>query len=252
MKFIAPPITQNELNLLSAAREGNMPLLGVVLWRTENYDARDKLGNAVLHLACENATNKDEIVKFLLDKPTVDVNAKNMAGQTALHKLAVNGDSRAVGYLVDASANPLAVDHSGSSAAHLYITNAFMQGLEVLLEKFYQPRLIINQPDGQGNTLLHLAAIHRPLFALDLLAKGANPCLANKNAQYPEDLCGDAVVKKMMAAQRKNILKSLEKMEAERQANAVENNSDDVRLLEFANKALDFLAHEKPKKIPKI
>lgn len=259
MPVIDPaPLSDSERNLLKAAKEGNQSLLNVALWRAKRFDVRDAEGNNPLHLACTRSVNKEEIIKLLVERPGMDVNVRNNAGETPLHRLAYRGDSRAVGFLLEAFANPTVLDNEGNSPAHSYAASGFINGLEVLLEQFYRPQLLVNQQNNAGDTPLHLAAKHPEMVHM-LLIKGADARIRNAAGQLPEDLCEDEVVQKLVRGSRKgaeeNAAKALRELAATQQQDSSDDKllQDEVRLLmaQQAASYLDKLPAPEPTKAPK-
>jgi ankyrin repeat protein len=223
-----PNLTENEKSLLAAGEEGSLTRLKMVLWRTENFDARDKKGNTVLHLACKNSINLEQIVGYLVTRQEVDVNARNDAGETPLHMLAYKGDSRAVSFLLKESANPLAIDNAGNTPAHRYLETGFSTGFQVLTDCFYRPQMIINMANAEGNTLLHMAAIHDPFSVHDLLAKGGDPRIKNNAGQLAEELAADLLIAKILRGARKAIEENAAKYAAYRSASTITDPSSSI------------------------
>jgi ankyrin repeat protein len=72
---------------------------------------RDLLGDSPLHAAV--ARGNKEVVAYLLSYYQTNINVKNIQGETPLHTAAVAGDVEIAELLLDAGADPKAVDRNG-------------------------------------------------------------------------------------------------------------------------------------------
>jgi ankyrin repeat protein len=249
------PLEESERTLLKAAAAGDATMLNILAWRLKNFNVRDKHGNTALHLACERSVNKEEAVKLLAGRKDVSVNAQNNAGETPLHKTAVQGDTRAITALLAAHANPFLTDKLGQAPAHRFLVSGFYDGLEALLNGFYGRRRLIDQQDSAGNTLMHLAALHAPALLPDLLARGGSVCIRNADGALPEELGSDDFARRLVHAARAGatpgVSQTIDSPTAELSGSAtptpsaetVSLDDDEYDLLgRLAQKARDYLA----------
>jgi ankyrin repeat protein len=136
----------------------------------------DKDGNTVLHITIKNQ-GSIETVQSILDKSAV-INARNTAGNTALH-LAVQQNEEALGgLLLERGADIFATNSAGESPLLLALTGTIREWM--LTEKALKAR------DGLGNTALHYAVswkmdTHIPL----IIEKGADPNAMNATGETP-------------------------------------------------------------------
>ncbi|MGC1854123.1 MAG: ankyrin repeat domain-containing protein [Candidatus Aquirickettsiella sp.] len=112
----------------------------------------DALTTAIqLHEAAN--TGNLESVKKLLHKH-MDVNNKNIVGETALHLAARKGYDKIITLLLENGASIKSVNYSGETAVHLAVQTHYVATLKKLLAV---KGLEINSKDLEGNTYLHLA-----------------------------------------------------------------------------------------------
>jgi ankyrin repeat protein len=120
-----------------------------------------------------------------------DVNARDAAGQTALHVAAARNCRQAVDWLVRAEAEIDAADDHGMTPLHLAAAN----GCADVLDQLCSYGAEINRPDAAGDTPLHLAARrNRGFAARRLLLFGANPALQNARLETPRQAAVNASV----------------------------------------------------------
>ncbi|KAK3939395.1 ankyrin repeat-containing domain protein [Diplogelasinospora grovesii] len=157
--------SEGEMLLHRACRDGDAPLLELLLHhhtprntkgrhrgRIADLDARDSEGLQAIHHAA--AQGHLSCVRLLLQVATVDVNAVDLAGGTALIFAAEHGHLPILKYLVDQKADWRARDGAGNDAFYIacaagdILCAAFLLGCG----------LDINGQNSKGNTPLHGAA----------------------------------------------------------------------------------------------
>jgi len=111
-------------------REGNTPIFHAVRW---NYPS---------------------VVRTIINAGEGVVNYQNLQGNTALHEAAHAGSPQIAAILLDAGANPNAVDNVGRTPLH----HAIIWGILDLLKLLVENGGDINLKDGEGQTVLHMAA----------------------------------------------------------------------------------------------
>lgn len=115
--------------------------------------AADSSRNTPLHHAAD--VNNVEIARLLLQQPRVNVNAVNYQGATALHNAVAHSAVALYHLLVEAGANPRAVDAQGRTPLHLACEN----GCEEIVSHLVQSQQAnVLAADAQGKLPLHYAA----------------------------------------------------------------------------------------------
>ncbi|RVW50825.1 Ankyrin repeat-containing protein BDA1 [Vitis vinifera] len=120
---------------------------------------------------------------------------KGRDGMTPLHCASVKGRAETMNLLL--SASPLCVlevTERGETALHIAAKNNQLDALRVLVEWLWRSKtlVVINSKDGDGNTVLHLAAARKNHQAIELLLS----C----NDGVPEVLEVNAINKKGLTA----------------------------------------------------
>jgi ankyrin repeat protein len=141
----------------------------------------DSQGNTVLHLAV--AAHADPaIVKNILDKKAL-INARNNAGNTALH-FAARDDLQETGeMLIEHGADIFAANANGESPLYLSFPEKIPPGK--VRQWMINPITILAR-DGAGNSILHYAAqwkldAHIPM----IVSSGVNPNVPNAMGEPP-------------------------------------------------------------------
>jgi ankyrin repeat protein len=147
-------------------------------------DQKDALGNSpLLNAALRNTL---EIVKLLSEK-TKNINVANEKGQTALMLALQRNQLEVVDFLVDEGANINVLDASGNTLGY-YLVYSFdpnkPEVFEAKLNWAIDHGLSLNTVQGDGNSLLHLAAKANDLELLKFLSAFDIPI----NAQNEEGL----------------------------------------------------------------
>jgi ankyrin repeat protein len=132
-----------------AARDAGGDIFNMIITE-ETANQRDSAGNTLLHAAVMNRVNPEKIA-LILDKRAL-VDARNRAGDTALH-IAVRMNQRQAGeFLLSRGANIFSINASGESPLYLSLSST-----EGIREWMINPSTIIAK-DGLGNNMLHYAS----------------------------------------------------------------------------------------------
>ena len=104
--------------------------------------------------------------------------------ETALHVAVKRGHLESVCVLLDKQARLDVADNNGQIPLHAAVASASLKIVELLLEKMLGPmqETLLNKQDSNGNTALHLAAIHRRPEVIRLLQK-LYPDIENKDGE---------------------------------------------------------------------
>ncbi|KAJ4973610.1 hypothetical protein NE237_006784 [Protea cynaroides] len=131
------------------------------------------------------ASGEFYLVDSLL-KHTVDINATDKDGLTALHRAIICKKQAITNYLLRENANPFVRDKEGATLMHYAVQTASSHTIKILL--LYN--VDINLPDDDGWTPLHLAVQARRTDVVRLLLiKGADKMLKNRDGLTPLELC---------------------------------------------------------------
>jgi len=115
-----------------AAMEGSPDAVKQLLELDALVDAPDQEGLTALHIACEGVRGSEEKVKLLLEHGS-NVNATSRSGRTPLHYAAMGGRPDVVEQLLELDALVDVPDEEGFTALHLAFERAFLKIAEVLL-----------------------------------------------------------------------------------------------------------------------
>ncbi|XP_017791492.1 PREDICTED: nuclear factor NF-kappa-B p110 subunit [Habropoda laboriosa] len=147
----------------------------------------DEQGYSPLHAAVR-ISDAGVCVDMLLSVKTINIEAYNDAGWTALHLAAEAGSYHAVCSLVQAGANVNSADMSyGRTALHIAVEGGHKNIVEYLLKK---TNIAVNKRNFSGNTALHTAVVQSGIRAKELCALliqyGADPHIQNHNRDANE------------------------------------------------------------------
>jgi ankyrin repeat protein len=162
-----------------ALRE-NSPVLPALI-TGETALQSDSQGNTLLHIAVA-AHAKTAIVEQILDRNAL-VNARNKAGDTALH-FAVRDDLEETGaLLINRGADIFANNANGESPLYLSFPEKIPPGRA---RQWIVNPATVTARDGAGNSILHYAAqwkldTHIPM----IVSKGVNPNVPNAMGEPP-------------------------------------------------------------------
>lgn len=119
-------------------------------------------------------------------KHSLDINAVDKNGLTAIHKAILAKKQAVFNFLLRESANPFVRDHNGATLMHYAVLAASSQMIKIL----FLYNVDVNFQDNDGWTPLHLAiqSCRTDIVRL-LLIKGADKSIKNKDGLTALDLC---------------------------------------------------------------
>uniref|UniRef100_A0AAY5EZ05 EF-hand domain-containing protein n=1 Tax=Electrophorus electricus TaxID=8005 RepID=A0AAY5EZ05_ELEEL len=166
----------------------HMRCLQVVLNSKANVNNVSNAGKPVFLMACERATDCENICMSILERGA-DPNAMDQAtGRTALMEAARAGATALVRAILQRGGNPNALDKKRQHAAHEAAKGGFFEVIQVL--SGYSADLGVIAKGG--NTPLHLAAAGGYTDCCRFLAqRGCNPKLKNLDGLVPRQLAKD-------------------------------------------------------------
>lgn len=128
------------------------------------------------------ATGDIATMNVLLEKG-VDVNTRNVGGETALRIAAMNNDLPTTRFLLEKGADPTMSDNHGKSP----LSRAAGQGFNALLKLLLStPGIDVDAQKVDGDTALRLAVMNNQVESTRLLLEaGANPNIQNGDGNTP-------------------------------------------------------------------
>ncbi|KAI9866732.1 MAG: Ankyrin-2 [Trichoglossum hirsutum] len=187
-------------SLLSAATAGYTRVVGLLLDKGVDVDARTDSGWTALHLSAQRG--HEAVARLLLEKGA-NVHVTTTSGETALHRAVWGGHKAVTRLLLDKGAHVRATTDSGWSALHLAVEHGGEAVVRLLLEysadvnvdnsketalhraawngnvavvqQLLDKRADIDREDDDGSTALHLAAWRgHEIVVQQLLDKGVD------------------------------------------------------------------------------
>lgn len=154
-----------------------------------NVNQVDCFGKTALHYAAALGHRKS-LAKLVSETPSL-VYVPDFEGNSPLHIIAIRGIT--FGMVEDIlDSNPCAaelLDRNGRNALHLAVMNENRFTLRFLLRQT-EFKVLINEPDGEGNTPLHLAVkLHLYYIVRLLVDMGADLSVTNKEGLTALDIC---------------------------------------------------------------
>lgn len=189
------PNTKNktgETALTYAAVNSSVPVLKVLMEKAD-VNQRDGLGNSPIFIALKK--EKIENFQYILDggaDPNGAGTAGNVTNQSVLYVAVLQNKTENVKKLLDKGANPDLADSDGSIplSEQVLARTPNMEVFKMLLEKGKN----VNIADRTGSTVLHYIAKNDRMpreylqkIIKDLLAKGADKTLKDKDGKTPLD-----------------------------------------------------------------
>ena len=155
-----------------AIRNDNVGKLNDLLQRGFDPNTRNEKGQPGLTVAMREQSPK--VARMLLDQPTLDVNALNLAGESALMIAAIKGDLANVKLLLGRGAR---INQAGWTALHYAASGPESSTVGWLLDR----GAAVDALSPNGSTPLMMAAQYGSEVSVDLLlARGANMALRNQ------------------------------------------------------------------------
>ena len=155
-----------------AIRNDNVGKLNDLLQRGFDPNTRNEKGQPGLTVAMREQSPK--VARVLLDQSTLDVNALNLVGESALMIAAIKGDLTSVKLLLDRGAR---INQPGWTALHYAASGPESSTVEWLLDRGAE----VDALSPNGSTPLMMAAQYGSEASVDLLlARGANMALRNQ------------------------------------------------------------------------
>ncbi|OJW66760.1 MAG: hypothetical protein BGO68_00280 [Candidatus Amoebophilus sp. 36-38] len=190
-------LTQADFNVNLKDNDGNTPLhlaamrgcsdmFNVLLSCGARANINDKNcnGSTVLHLSVSD--NRAEMVKRLLEDPTINVNLQDNEGDTPLHLALGWHDLIMFDRLLDKEGIELNIQNS-DDCTPLHV--AVLKNSVSAVEKLLQAGAMANLQDRNGNTPLHIAAKEKYWKIIFMLrAKGARLDIRNDVNKIPMEL----------------------------------------------------------------
>ena len=181
-----------------AIRNDNVSKLNNLLQRGFDPNTRNEKGQPGLTVAMREQSPK--VARVLVDQPTLDVNALNLAGESALMIAAIKGDLASVKLLLDRGAR---LNQPGWTALHYAASGREPKTVEWMLDRGAE----VDALSPNGSTPLMLAAQYGSEVSVDLLlARGADMALRNTQNLGAIDFARsggrDYLVKKLERMQR--------------------------------------------------
>jgi hypothetical protein len=118
-------------------------------------DVPDGRGNTPLHWAVRNG--RTEVVQWLLDQDSVDVEAIGYGGFRPIHHAANMIREREMAILLEKGADPDSADQAGNTPLHFAVSRGVLKPIMFLVDAGAD----INARNGQGWTPLHKACAVR-------------------------------------------------------------------------------------------
>ncbi|HUG23332.1 MAG TPA: ankyrin repeat domain-containing protein [Albitalea sp.] len=158
-------------DFFQAVANDDASTIRALLQRGFDPNARDPQGQTGLYLALRS--NASQAADTLLKAPSIDVDALNEAGETALMMASLKGHTEWVRRLLDRGAK---VDKAGWTALHYAATGPEPAVVKLLLER----RAVIDARSPNRSTPLMMAAQYGSEASVELLlSQGADPRAKN-------------------------------------------------------------------------
>lgn len=199
-----------DLPLHFACKAGEIaPVYHLLAANLETINTQNSNGMTGLHLAAEmqDSTMLRAIFELIEDnekvasespeinKVELKINLQDSNGNSALHLATFSESTENVRLLYAKSADVNLVDNLGDTALHIALGSKRqeMQESSILLDLAPSDKLVLNLKDGEGNTILHQAAIftckHNDQSLYEKLCEnGADPLAINDHGISPQQI----------------------------------------------------------------
>ncbi|KAH0848082.1 hypothetical protein FOPE_01699 [Fonsecaea pedrosoi] len=198
--------------LLQAAQGGDAQELIRCLKKGADISAIDESGCTVLHKAA--LYGRIEVTRILLAQINLNVNAQDKYGETALYQATAGKEETIIELLLKAGAKVTIKTKMGDTALHQAASENYLTGVELLLGKGKtttiktskeETALLVNDINGRGDSVLHVAARHGSEKVVKLLLKCKVDATAldkgQKTALYRAFECEEIYVVKLLPHQ---------------------------------------------------
>jgi|GEM_PF-4249626 len=176
--------------VIRAARDGDVQLFEALAVAKPAFGGRDELGRRPLHIAAE--FDHAEVIEWLISNAAADPNDRLPDTRLSpLHIAAAANATRAIRALIDAEADVRASSRRGRTPLHHAVSREASVGVRALLEKLTPGQIVvlIDAPDGDGNSALHIAAAEGDAqIASMLLRAGASPTKTDALGRTPTEV----------------------------------------------------------------
>ena len=139
-----------------ALKRENLDVARLLLEHNADVHVRDKRGNTPLHVAAFTGNGHLDICRILLER-NAEVNSRNHHGSTPL-LLASERGPELVQLFLDHNADPRARDGDGDTLLHCAALAGRLKVVRLLLERNADLNVEVNSRNNKGSTPLHLAS----------------------------------------------------------------------------------------------
>ena len=144
-----------------------------------NVNHQDKTGRIALHFACSNGDLS--CVEFLISNNS-DTSIKDNNKHTALYKAAMKNRCDCLSFLLKSMES---LEEEFHEITSMVVSKNCSRCINELL-MLEEVKKLINKPDSEGNTHLHMAIKNRAYDIIEvLLRRGKSISIANKDNEYP-------------------------------------------------------------------
>lgn len=173
------PSIKGSLALLNyvAIQRDNAEIMGQLLTRGVPVDAVDNQGGEYMHHVAE--LNRIEMFSSLMSLPGINLDDKNVIGETPIQIAVENGYVDLVKLLLKNDVDPVNKNDRGQTLLHRATRNSDLELMNLLLEHSD----VLNTPDIDGITPLSLAILQVDMELVELLIDSG----ADVNTQVDED-----------------------------------------------------------------
>ncbi|MEM7457772.1 MAG: ankyrin repeat domain-containing protein [Planctomycetota bacterium] len=173
----------NEL-LFDFVHRGRSDVVNVLIENGVDLEIRNVNGQSILHVAAWNGSN--DILDLLIDRLD-DVNLPDESGRSPLHSATLGNNIESVRLLIEAGASVDGIQDSGSP-----LLSAAWWGQTEIANYLIANRADIHRTDSDGNTALHKAVWQGNVGIVErLLSAGADPGVQNNAGMTPVDMADD-------------------------------------------------------------
>ena len=147
-----------------------------------NVNHQDKTGSTALHYACSCSSNRAlSCVQHLISNNS-DTSIKDNNKHTALYKAATKNNCDSLSFLLKSKEN---FEEEFDEILSKVSSKKCFRCINELLNR-EEVKKLINKPDSEGNTHLHMAIKDRGYVLIEvLLQMGKNISIANNDNEYP-------------------------------------------------------------------